>query len=78
MEFPNFDLQWVPSTWHLFGHFGVAEGIFLKILLTCNFQNYASHLRRGAQFQKNVQNMEEEGVLSHKMGKKKADDARKT
>ena len=33
---------------------------------------------RGAQFQKNVQNMEEEGVLSHKMGKKKADDARKT
>ena len=50
----------------------------MKILLTCNFKNYASHLRRGAQFQKNVQKNQEEGVLSHKLGKKKADDARKT
>ena len=78
MDFANFDLQWVPSTWHFFGHIGVAEWPFLKILLTCNFQNYASHLRRGAQFQKHVQKLQEEGVLSHKTGKKKADDARKT
>ena len=60
---------------HLFDQLGVPRRHFFKILLTFNFQNYASHRRRGTQFQKNVQKLQEEGVLSHKMGKKKADDA---
>ena len=34
--------------------------------------------KAGSTISKNVQKMQEEGVLSHKMGKKKADDARKT
>ena len=80
-------LQWilqilVCNRYRQHGTFSVTLGwqneCFLKILLTCNFQNYASHLRRGAQFQKNVRKLQEEGVLSHKMDKKKPDDARKT
>ena len=49
----------------------MSEMHFLKILLTCNFQNHASHGRRGALFQKNDQKVQKEEALRHKSIRRK-------
>ena len=47
------------------------RGPFLKILLTCSFQNHASHRGRGALFRKNDQKVQKEEALRHKSIRRK-------